>query len=44
MSFPRVAKAQPWAEIGERFQRYSPDKSSEKWVPFGLFVQSQVAV
>jgi hypothetical protein len=23
MSFPRVAKAQPWAGIGERFQRYS---------------------
>jgi hypothetical protein len=22
MSFPRVAKAQPWAEIGERFQPY----------------------
>ena len=22
-SFPRVAKAQPWAGIGERFQRYS---------------------
>jgi hypothetical protein len=21
--FPRVAKAQPWAGIGERFQRYS---------------------
>ena len=21
---PRVAKAQPWAGIGERFQRYSP--------------------
>jgi hypothetical protein len=23
MRFPRVAKAQPWAGIGERFQRYS---------------------
>ena len=22
-SFPRVAKAQPWAGISERFQRYS---------------------
>ena len=22
MRFPRVAKAQPWAGIGERFQRY----------------------
>jgi hypothetical protein len=24
-SLPRVAKAQPWAAIGERFQRYSPE-------------------
>ena len=23
MRFPRVAKAQPWARVGERFQRYS---------------------
>jgi hypothetical protein len=23
MRLPRVAKAQPWAEIGQRFQRYS---------------------
>src|SRR5882672_4792475 len=23
MRFPRVAKAQPWAGIGERFQRYA---------------------
>ena len=23
MRFPRVAKAQPWAGVGERFQRYS---------------------
>jgi hypothetical protein len=31
MSLPRVAKAQPWAGIGERFQRYSfSDKFSRK--------------
>jgi hypothetical protein len=31
MRFPRVAKAQPWAGIGERFQRYSfSDKSYQK--------------
>jgi len=30
MRFPRVTKAQPWAGIGERFQRYSfSDKSSQ---------------
>jgi hypothetical protein len=29
MPFPRVANAQPWAGIGERFQRYSfSDKQS----------------
>ena len=38
--FPRVAKAQPWAGIGERFQRYSFfDKSSQNWVIL-IFVQS----
>jgi hypothetical protein len=33
MPFPKVAKAQPWAGISERFQRYSfSDESSQKWV------------
>ena len=41
MRFPRVAKAQPWAGIGERFQRYSFQISlSQKWVSIRLFVQS----
>jgi hypothetical protein len=39
MRFPRVGKAQPWAGIGERFQRYSfSDKSSQKCLAFRLFV------
>ena len=39
--FPRVAKAQPWAGIGERFQRYSfSDEASQEWVSIRLFVQS----
>ena len=42
MRFTRVAKAQPWAGIGERFQRYSfADKSSQEWVAFRLFVQNR---
>jgi hypothetical protein len=30
MPVPRVAKAQPWAGIGERFQRYSLPMSLSK--------------
>ena len=41
---PRVAKAQPWAGIGERFQRYLfSNQSCQKWVAFRLFVQSNAA-
>jgi hypothetical protein len=44
MRFPRVAKAQPWAGIGERFQRYSFfDKFSQKWVAFRFIVQRSPA-
>jgi len=42
LHLPRVAKAQPWAGIGERFQRYLfSNQSCQKWVAFRLFVQRQ---
>jgi hypothetical protein len=34
MRFPRVAKTQPWAGIGQRFQRYSRITILKSWYRF----------